>query len=167
VDVVGMGYYVKGKTSRLAAFGLACGFLMLLVRLHGQYNLDWEYTSLSLKKLDAKGFVAKEIYRIALPFDIQRVIHTDSLIYNGSVVFVNIVLAMFLKTKRGGIGLLIGLLLFFISLDKFMHYFVFNLRNQSFYFLLLNVANIRQFLEILPVLPFMIDYFSSYPNLKP
>ena len=162
-----MGHYVTEKTSRLAAFGLAFGFLMLLVRLHGKYNLDWEYVSLNIKALDSKGIVQKEIYRIALPFDIQRVIHTDPLIYNGMVVLVNIVLAMFLKVKRGGIGLLIGLLLFFISLDKFMHYFVFNLGNQSFYFLLLNVANIRQFLEILPVLPFLIDYFSSYPNLKP
>ncbi len=162
-----MGHYVTEKTSRLAAFGLAFGFLMLLVRLHGQYNLDWEYASLSLKVLDSKGFVEKELYRIALPFDIQRVIHTDSLIYNGSVVLVNIVLARFLQVSRGGIGLLIGLLLFFISLDMFMHYFVFRLKNQSFYFLLLNVGNIRQFLEILPVLPFLIEYFSRYPNLKP
>ena len=162
-----MGHYVTEKTSRLAAFGLAFGFLMLLVRLHGQYNLEWEYASLSLKVLDSKGFVAKEIYRIALPFDIQRVIHTDSLIYNGSVVLVNIVLAMFLKIKRGGIGLMIGLLVFFISLDMFIHYVVFDLKYRSFYFLLLNVGNIRQFLEILPVLPFLIDYFSSYPNLKP
>jgi len=162
-----MGRFFTEKTSRLAAFGLAFGFLMLLVRLHGQYNLDWEYASFSLKLLDSKGFVAKEIYRIALPFDIQRVIHTDALIYNGSVVLVNIVLAMFLKINRGGIGLLIGLLLFFISLDMFMHYFVFNLKNQSFYFLLLNVGNIRQFLSIMPVLPFLIDYFSRHPNLKP
>jgi hypothetical protein len=48
-----------------------------------------------------------------------------------------------------------------------MHYFVFRLKNQSFYFLLLNVGNIRQFLEILPILPFLIEYFSRYPNLKP
>ena len=162
-----MGHYVTEKTSRLAAFGLAFGFLMLLVRLHGRYNLDWEYVSFSLKTLDSKGIFVKEIYRITIPFDIQRVIHTDSLIYNGSVVLVNIVLAMFLKINRGGIGLLIGLLLFFISLDMFMHYFVFHLKNQSFYFLLLNVGNIRQFLEILPVLPFLIEYFSRHPNLKP
>lgn len=162
-----MGHYVTEKTSRLAAFGLAFGFLMLLVRLHGQYNLDWEYASLSLKVLDSKGFVAKEIYRIALPFDIQRVIHTDSLIYNGSVVLVNIVLARFLQVSRGGIGLLIGLLLFFISLDMFMHYLVITLNYRLLYFLLLNVSNIRQFLEILPVLPFLIDYFSRHPNLKP
>ena len=162
-----MGRFFTEKTSRLAAFALAFGFLMLLVRLHGKYNLDWEYANLSLKVLDSRGFVAKVIYRIALPFDIQRVIHTDSLIYNGSVVFVNIVLALFLKIKRGGLGLLIGLLLFFISLDMFMHYFVFRLKNQSFYFLLLNVGNIRQFLEILPILPFLIDYFSRHPNLKP
>ena len=162
-----MGHYVTEKTSRIAAFGLAFGFLMLLVRLHGHYNLDWEYTSLSLKKLDSKGFVAKEIYRIALPFDIQRVIHTDSLIYKGSVVLVNIVLAMLLKIKRGGIALLLGLLVFFISLHMFMHYIVFDLKKRSLYFLLLNVANIRQFLEFIPVLPFLIDYFSRHPNLKP
>ena len=162
-----MGHYVTEKTSRLAAFGLAFGFLMLLVRLHGQYNLDWEYASLSLKVLDANGLVVKEIYRIALPFDIQRVIHTDSLIYNGSVVLVNIVLAMYLKIKRGGIGLLIGLLLFFIILHMFMHYMIFTLRYRTLYFLLLNVGNIRQFLSIMPVLPFLIDYFSRHPNLKP
>jgi len=161
-----MGRFFTEKGSRLTAFGLAFGFLMLLVRLHGQYNLDWEYESLSLKVLDSKGLVVKEIYRIALPFDIQRVIHTDSLIYNGSVVLVNIVLAMYLKIKRGGIGLLIGLLVFFISLHMFMYYFVIDLRNRFFYFLLLNVGNIRQFLEILPVLPFLIDYFSRQPNLK-
>ena len=162
-----MGRFFTEKTSRLAAFVLAFGFLMLLVRLHGQYNLDWEYESLSLKVLNSKGLVVKEIYRIALPFDIQRVIHTDSLIYNGSVVLVNIVLAVFLKIKRGGIALLLGLLVFFISLDIFMHYIVFDLKNRSLYFLLLNVGNIRQFLEILPVLPFLIDYFSRQPNLKP
>lgn len=162
-----MGHYVTEKTSRLAAFGLAFGFLMLLVRLHGQYNLDWEFASLSLKVLDSRGFVAKEIYRIALPFDIQRVIHTDALIYNGSVVLVNIVLAMYLKIKRGGIGLLIGLLLFFIILHMFMHYMIFTLRYRTLYFLLLNVGNIRQFLSIMPVLPFLIDYFSRHPNLKP
>jgi len=162
-----MGRFVTEKASRLTAFGLAFGFLMLLVRLHGQYNLDWEYASLNLKALDSKGLVVKEIYRIALPFDIQRVIHADSLIYNGSVVLVNIVLAMFLKIKRGGIGLLVGLLVFFISLDMFMHYFVFDLKNRYFYFLLLSVGNIHQFLEILPVLPFLIDYFSHQPNLKP
>jgi hypothetical protein len=162
-----MGRFFTEKTSRLAAFVLAFGFLMLLVRLHGQYNLDWEYESLSLKVLNSKGLVVKEIYRIALPFDILRVIHTDSLIYNGSVVLVNIVLAVFLKIKRGGIALLFGLLVFFISLDMFMHYFVIDLKNRSLYFLLLNVGNIRRFLEILPVLPFLIDYFSRQPNLKP
>ena len=162
-----MGYYITEKTKRIGAFGLAFGFLMLLVRLHGQYNLDWEYESLSLKVLDSKGLVVKEIYRIALPFDIQRVIHTDSLIYNGSVVLINIVLAMLLKIKRGGIALLLGLLVFFISLDIFMHYIVFDLKNRSLYYLLLNVGNIRQFLEFLPVLPFLFDYFSRHPNLKP
>ena len=162
-----MGHYVTEKTSRLAAFGLAFGFLMLLVWLHRQYNLDWEYARLSLKALDSKGILVKEIYRITIPFDIQRVIHTDSLIYNGSVVLVNIVLAVFLKIKRGGIALLFGLLVFFISLDMFMHYFVIDLKNRSLYFLLLNVGNIRRFLEILPVLPFLIDYFSRQPNLKP
>jgi hypothetical protein len=162
-----MGRFFTEKASRLAAFALAFGFLMLLVRLHGQYNLDWEYESLSLKVLNSKGLVVKEIYRIALPFDIQRVIHTDSLIYNGSVVLVNIVLAMFLKIKRVGIALLLGLLVFFISLDMYMHYFVVDLKNRSLYFLLLNVGNIRQFLEILPVLPFLIDYFSRHPNVNP
>jgi hypothetical protein len=162
-----MGRFFTEKASRLAAFALAFGFLMLLVRLHRQYNLDWEYESLSLKVLDSKGLVVKEIYRIALPFDIQRVIHTDSLIYNGSVVLVNIFLAMLLKINRGGIAHLLGLLVFFISLDIFMHYIVFDLKKRSLYFLLLNVGNIRQFLEILPVLPFLIDYFSRQPNLKP
>jgi hypothetical protein len=162
-----MGRFVTEKASRLAAFALAFGLLALLTRLHGHYNLDWEYESLSLKVLNSKGLVAKEIYRIALPFDIQRVIHTDSLIYNGSVVLVNIVLAVFLKIKRGGIALLLGLLVFFISLHMFMYYIVFDLKNRSLYFLLLNVGNIRQFLEFLPVLPFLIDYFSRQPNLKP
>jgi hypothetical protein len=162
-----MGRFFTEKTSRLAAFAFAFGLLMRLVWLHRQYNLDWENASLSLKTLDSKGILVKEIYRITIPFDIQRVIHTDSLIYNGSVVLVNIVLARFLQVSRGGIGLLVGLLVFFISLDILMNYLVVTLKYESLYFLLLNVGSIRQFLEILPVLPFLIDYFSRYPNLKP
>ena len=162
-----MGRFFTEKASRLTAFCFAFGFLMLLSRIHKQFNLDWEYTSLSLKVLDSKGLVVKEFYRIALPFDIQRVIQLESLIYFVSVILVNIVLAIYLKIKRGGIGLLVGLMVFFLSLELFIRSFGIGPKNGSFYFLLLDVVNIRQFLEILPVLPFLVNYFSRHPNLKP
>ena len=162
-----MGRFFTQKKRHLAAFGLAFGFLTLLTRLHGQYSLDYEYASLILRAMGSKEFVAKEIYRFNMPFHFQMTFTVDPWIYNGTVILVNVILAFYLNINKDGIGLLVGILIFFVLADKVMFYIFSNLKNKECNFLLENTYNIRQFLEILPILPFLIDYFSRHPNLKP
>ncbi|NBO31843.1 MAG: hypothetical protein EBV05_09685 [Cyanobacteria bacterium WB6_1B_304] len=38
---------------------------------------------------------------------------------------------------------------------------------KSFRLIVIYIGNLRHFFEILPILPFLIDFFSRYPNLKP
>jgi hypothetical protein len=155
-----MGIFLTKKVKHLIAYLIAFSSLIIVARLHQRYNIFWDFRTLSIDPLYTKDLVVNEKINIIMPINISRVIKVDGFINFGFILLINILLSIYLQIRKDQKTLIIICLLFFKFLDVFMNYFVFELNGFYFHFIMLQVRNIRQFLEILPILPFSFLFFS-------
>lgn len=117
--------------------------------------------------MDALSLNCFEIFKrtnIIMPISNNTVIEIGGFLSFGFILLINILLSIFLKIQKDRLFLIVTCLIFFKSLDRLLDFIVFDLKGLYFHFFMLQVKNFKNFIEVLPILPFSFIFFSREKN---
>jgi|GEM_PF-2166886 len=167
-----MDIFFEKRTGKIIIFCIALGVIIFLIKLHQNYNLVLFEQELIVFQVDFTKFnnyTPLEIRLISfkLPNVFKQRINLDSFVYNFLILSINFLLSRLLKQTYLQSLFLIFLMIILIILEKLSIHIYQSMNERYFRLIVIYIGNLRHFFEILPILPFLMDYFSRYPNLKP